>query len=39
MKYLEAKIITDDYEILNGESKTTCEDVIRFDSYTLIEFY
>ena len=39
LKYLEAKILTDDYKILKAVSKPTCKDVIRFDSYTLIEFY
>ena len=37
--YSEAKILTDDYEILKAVSKQTCKDVIRYDSYTLIEFY
>ena len=39
LKYLEAKILTDDYEILKAVSKPTCKDVIRYDNYTLIEFY
>ena len=39
LKYLEAKIRTHDYEILKAVSKPTCKDVIRYDSYTLIEFY
>ena len=40
LKYLEAaKILTDDYEILKAVSKPTSKDVIRYDSYTLIEFY
>ena len=37
LKYLEAKILTDDYEILKPVSKPHCKDVIRYDSYTLIE--
>ena len=39
LKYLEAKILTDEYEIPKAVSKATCKDVIRYDSYTLIEFY
>ena len=39
LKYLEAKILTDDYEILKAVSKPTCKDVIRYENYTLIEFY
>ena len=39
IKYLEVKILTDDYEILKVVSKPTCRDVIRYDIYTLIEFY
>ena len=39
LKYLEAKILTDDYEILKSVSKPTCKVVIRYDSYTLKEFY
>ena len=39
LKYLEAKTLTDDYEILNAVSKPTCKDVIRYENYTLIEFY
>ena len=31
---LEAKILTDDYEILKTVSKTTCKDVIRYDTLT-----
>ena len=38
LKYLEAKIRTDDYEILKAVSKPTCKDVIRYDSYALIDF-
>ena len=38
LKYLEAKILTDDYEILKAVSKPSCKDKIRYDSYTLIEF-
>ena len=38
LKYLEAKILTDDYEILKAVSKPTCKDVIRYENYTLIEF-
>ena len=30
--YLEAKILTDDYEILKAVSKQTCKGVIRYDS-------
>ena len=36
-KYLEAKILTDDHEILEAVGKTNFKDVIRYDSYTLIE--
>ena len=39
MKYLEAKTLTDDYEIVKAVSKPTCKDVIRYENYTLIEFY
>ena len=39
LKYIEAKILTDDYEIPKVVSKPTCKDVDRYDSYTLIEFY
>ena len=39
LKYLEAKILTDDYQILEAVSKPTCKDVIRYNSYTIIEFY
>ena len=39
LKYLEAKILTNDYEILKAVSKPTCKDVIRYENYTLIEFY
>ena len=39
LKYLEAKILTEDYEILKAVSKPTCKDVIRYENYTLIEFY
>ena len=39
LKYLEAKILTDDYEILKAVSKQTCRDVIRYENYILIEFY
>ena len=39
LKYLEAKILTDDYEILKALSKPSCKDVIRYDSYTLIESF
>ena len=39
IKYLEAKILTDDYEILKAVSKPTCKDVIRYENNTLIEFY
>ena len=39
LKYLGAKILTDDYEILKAVSKPTCKDVIRYENYTLIEFY
>ena len=37
--YLEAKILTDDYEILRVVKEPTSKDVIGYDSYTLIEFY
>ena len=39
IKYLEAKILTDDFEILKAVSKPTCKDVIRYENYALIEFY
>ena len=39
LNYLEAKILTDDYEIIEAVSKPTCKDVIRYDNYNLIEFY
>ena len=39
LKYLEAKILTNDYEILKAVGKPTCKDVIRYENYTLIEFY
>ena len=39
LKYLEAKILTNDYEILKVVSKSTCKYVIRYENYTLIEFY
>ena len=39
LKYLKAKILTDDFEILKAVSKPTCKNVIRYDSYTLIEFH
>ena len=39
LKYLEAKILTDYFEILKALSKPTCKYVIRYDSYTLIDFY
>ena len=39
LKYLEAKILTNDYEVLKAVSKPTCKDVIRYENYTLIEFY
>ena len=38
LKKLEAKILTDDYEILKAVSKPTSKDVIRYDSCTLIKF-
>ena len=39
LKYLEAKILTDDHEILKAVRKPTCKDVIRYYSYTPIEYY
>ena len=39
LKYLEAKILTNDYEIPKAVCKPTCKDVIRYENYTLIEFY
>ena len=39
LKYLEPKILTNDYEILEAVGKPTCKDVIRYENYTLIEFY
>ena len=38
LKYLEAKILTNDYEILKAVSKPTSKYVIRYENYTL-EFY
>ena len=38
IKYLEANILTGDYEILKDVRKPTCKGVIRYDSYTLIKF-
>ena len=35
LKYLEAKILTNDYETLKAVSKPTCKDVIRYENYTL----
>ena len=37
LMYLEAKILTDDYEIIKAVSKPSCKIVIRYDS--LIEFF
>ena len=37
LMYLEAKILTDDYEILKAVSKPSCKDVIRYENYALIE--
>ena len=42
LKFLEAKILTDDHEILKAVSKPTCKackEVIRYDSYSIIEYY
>ena len=39
LKYLEAKILTDYHETLKTVSKPTCKDVIRYDNFTLIEYY
>ena len=39
LMYLEARILTDDYEIFKAVSKPTCKDEIRYENYTLIEFY
>ena len=39
LKYQQAKILTNDYEILKAVSKPTCKDVISYENYTLIEFY
>ena len=39
LKYLEAKILTDDHEILKVVSIPICIDVIRYDKYTLTEFF
>ena len=36
LKFLEAKILTDDYEIFKAVSKPTCRDVIRYENYALI---
>ena len=36
-KYSKAKILTDDHEILKAVGKPNFKDVIRYDSYTLIE--
>ena len=38
LKYLKAKILSNDYELLKTVSKPTCKDVIRYENYTLIEF-
>ena len=38
-KYLKAKILSNDYETLKAVSKPTRKDVIRYENYTLIEFY
>ena len=39
LKYLEAKILTDDFAILRAVSRHTCKDVFTYDSYTLIKFF
>ena len=39
LRYLESKIPTNDYEISKVVSKPTCNDLIRYENYTLIEFY
>ena len=39
LKYLEAKILTNDYEIFKAVSKPTRKNVIRYENYTLIEFF
>ena len=39
LKYLEAKILIDDYEMLKAVSKPICKNVIRYENYTLKEFY
>ena len=39
LRYLKAKILTDGFEVLKSVSKPTCKDVIRYENYTLIEFY
>ena len=39
LKQLEAKILTNDHEILKHLSKQTRKDVIRYDNYTLIECF
>ena len=38
LKYLEATILTNDYEVLKAVSKPTSKDVISYDHYTLVEF-
>ena len=38
LKYLEAKILTDEYQILKTVSKPTCKGAIRYDSYTVKKF-
>ena len=39
IKQLEAMILTNDHEILKDLSEQTCKDVIRYDNYTLIEYF
>ena len=39
LKFLEAEILTDDLEIFKAVSKPTHKDVIRYDRYTLIDYY
>ena len=39
LRYLEAKILTDDYEIFKAVSKPASKDVIRYENYTPIEFF
>ena len=39
LRYLKAKILTDDYEIVKAVSKPACKDVIKYDRYSLIKCF